>query len=397
MESPDELHQRAVDLHLAGRLDEAEALYRSYMALKPTLRVHLNLAVLLKAQDRFEEADLLMRKAVEARPEDLEVQYAAGNLWREMQLWPQSEAAYRAVLRMDPTNKVARLNLGLQLLGLERYEEGWPLYEERSHVPGQGMTRPQLPYPEWRGESLAGRSILVWHEQGLGDMIQFVRFAPALKALGATKVTLSCPPELAALFAPMADQILVREPTMTVPKHDVWTFYGSVAGHLGITPQTIPAAPYLSAPPDRREKWRDFLRPGFNVGVIWHGNPAQPRDRYRSLPNPDLLKPLQATGANIVDLQEPLGDLADLAAVMERLDLVVSVDTGPAHLAGALGRPCWIIYPYRGTDWRWHWGTDRSPWYPSVRLYRQATPGDWPGVVARVAHDLAAKVKAAKG
>jgi Flp pilus assembly protein TadD len=385
-------YEAAAALHRQGRLAEAEAAYRAVLARRRDAPLLANLASVLRGLDRFDEAVALLEEAARAAPAHPDIRFNLGNACRAAHRWAEAEAAYRETLRLAPDHRRARLHLGHLLLSLGRWAEGWPLYEARLEVPGEGVSAPLTKFPMWRGEDLAGRSILITIEQGLGDEIMFARFAPALRRRGAAKVTLASRRLLAPLMGDLADEIIVVDAEASVPPHDYWVYPASLPGRLDVTLETLSGAPYLAVPAGRQAKWAGFAEPGFNVGVVWHGNPNQPRDRYRSLPSPEALAPLRDCGARIVDLQVPREDFGDLAAIMAQLDLVVSVDTAPAHLAGALGVPCWIPYPWAGTDWRWLWYRADSPWYDAVTLYRQDRHGDWAGVMARMAADLKALV-----
>jgi hypothetical protein len=232
---------------------------------------------------------------------------------------------------------------------------------------------------EWKGEDLAGRSLLVWAEQGLGDEIQMARYIPMLREQG--RVRLVASPALHRSFDQLGVELLARDETAPVPEADVYVRNMSLPAVLGTTLGTIPPAPYLSAPAEPKRG---------GVGIVWRGSPEHPNDARRSLPTPEMLDPLREV-AELIDLQEPRGDFLDTAARIQALDLVISVDTAMAHLAGALGVPCWVMLSSYRTDWRWMTGRSDSPWYPSLRLYRQETPGDWGGVVARMRADLASR------
>ncbi|HEX5380246.1 MAG TPA: hypothetical protein VFW47_16835 [Phenylobacterium sp.] len=288
-----------------------------------------------------------------------------------------AEGAYRRALAMRPDNAPVAANLGLLLLSVGRYAEGWPLYEARRKVTGPDIP-PPAGIPEWRGEPLAGRSLLIWPEQGLGDEIQMARFAPVLRDMGA-RVSLVCAPPLARLFRSLKVQVAPLTPGAKFPRTHFHSLAMSLPGRLGATLETLPAPPYLRAPAGPRRG---------GVGFVWKGNPEHPNDAARSLPSPAVLDPL-AEVCELVDLQTPVGDFLDAATRIQGLDLVITVDTAMAHLAGALGVPCWVMLPAHWTDWRWLRAGETSAWYPSLKLYRQAEPGDWAGVVARMRDDLA--------
>jgi hypothetical protein len=251
------------------------------------------------------------------------------------------------------------------------------------------MKKPALPYPEWRGEDVAGKRLLIWPEQGYGDQIQFARFARLLKARGA-EVTLFCHAELAPLFAEsMGVQALAASGEVEFPDPDFWVMQGSLAARLGVTVDTIPAEPYLRAvrpgPP---------LGDGFKVGLKTEGNPGHSNDANRSL-RPEQAQRLRELPARIVELDPAATgacDFADTAAIVDQLDLVICVDTSVAHLAGAMGKPVWVLIPAVETDWRWLLGRTDSPWYPSMRLYRQARGESWDAVIDRLTGDLRVEV-----
>jgi hypothetical protein len=288
-----------------------------------------------------------------------------------------AEGAYRRALAMRPDNAPVKANLGLLLLSVGRYAEGWPLYEARRLLGGPD-TPPPAGVPLWQGEPVAGKSLLIWPEQGLGDEIQMARFAPVLRDMGA-RVTLACSPLLLRLFRSLKVQVAAND--ARPPRTNLLVMAMSLPGLLGTTPQTLPPAPYLRAPAGPKRG---------GVGFVWKGNPEHPNDAARSLPSPQVLDPLREV-CELVDLQTPVGDFLDTAARIQALDLVITVDTAMAHLAGALGVPCWVMLPAHWTDWRWMRGRADCAWYPSLRLYRQEEAAAWAPVVAQMARDLAGR------
>lgn len=347
--------RRGLLAHLANDVEAAEAAYRRALtnaALAPAARHHL--IRLLEAESRWEEALEERRKGCDMRPGDME----------------------------------GRQGLGMALLALGRYAEGWPLYEARKALPGVARFVPQVDYPEWDGRPV--RSLTVWDEQGAGDTIQFSRFLPQLKASGA-EVAFVCRPDLAPLMACLGADIIPADGKSKVPTAEAWIMLGSLPGLLGVTPQSLSAAPYLSAPRTVAEAWARRIDGGVHLGVMTAGNPRHPNDAHRSLPAEAGAFLLSLPGA--VALSPELtpfryADFADTAAVIERMSLVITVDTSIAHLAGALGRPCWVLLPHLGVDWRWMHDRSDSDWYASVRLYRQPAVGDWESVMRSVAADL---------
>lgn len=286
-----------------------------------------------------------------------------------------AEAAFRAALALRPDNAPVQYNLALLLLSLGRYPEGWSLYESRFAMWPSEISRSGI--PQWRGEPLNGKSLLIWPEQGLGDEIQMARFAPRLREMGAI-VVLVCTPALARLFQSLGVTVAPLVDGLNLPRTHYQTPVFSTPNQLGLELQGLSGAPYLRAAADPHRG---------GVGFVWKGSPDHPNDANRSLPSPALLDPLRGH-AELIDLQVPQGDFLDTARRVQALDLVITVDTSMAHLCGALGVPCWVMLS-QPADWRWLRQGDRTPWYDSLRLYRQPAPGDWTSVVEAMRRDLA--------
>ncbi|APA87424.1 tetratricopeptide repeat protein [Paraburkholderia sprentiae WSM5005] len=410
--SNDVLNNLGFLLNDMGRVDEAETAYRRAISNDSGyFHARYNLGLLLLRGGRFVDAEQQLRCALEIAPKHVDVLNDLGTALREQHRYDEAEAMYRNALQQDADFADARWNLALVLLGQGRYAEGWPHAEARYHH--RRTTADSVPdpgYPQWQGEPLAGKSLVIWHEQGLGDTIQMARYAPLLKARGLSRLTVLCPEPLNALMTTVEGVDRVVSHTGELEAHDFWSFSMSLPLRAGTTTGNIPAhLPYVHAPADRMGRWRTRLSAGgFKVGLVWRGSVEHEHDAERSLPGLLTLAPLWSVpGVTFVSLQkgpaenEPaslaaqlpmvcaaadLMDLADTAAVISQLDLVISVDTAVAHLAGALGKPCWVLLNRPWTDWRWMHDRTDSPWYPQVmRLYRQASPGDWNEVIARVA------------
>lgn len=261
---------------------------------------------------------------------------------------------------------------GLDLLLRGDYARGWRGWAKRpAHLkcPLQASA-----VTLWRGQSLAGRSVVLVAEQGLGDEIMFARYVPLVRALSPARLTLCCHSQNMRAFAGLgADVLLDRAATTSLPPTDFWAQLGCLPEIFGTTPDTIPPPVAPNVP----------LSNGGGIGFVRQGNPDNPNDRYRSLPD-DVTTPPG------VRPMTPCGDALDSFEQVARLDLLVTVDTSWAHIAGSLGKPVWLLLPEGpGLDWRWLRGREDSPWYPSTRLYRQPSPGDWASVMARVRDDLA--------
>ncbi|WP_224011370.1 tetratricopeptide repeat protein [Paraburkholderia tropica] len=414
------------------RLDEAHAEYRRILAHDADNHYALNnLGLLLLDLNRQPEAEAAFRHALAVEPNVPEAHNNLGNALNQQARTDEAIDAYRQALALRPDYTVAKGNLAMLLLRNGQYADAWPLYEARHDeaVGPSAVKLPPLPWPHWSGEPLDGKSIIVWPEQGYGDDLQFCRYVTLLKARGAARVSVACGPALGRLFESLenVDAVYPLDGQGTIARHDYWCFMMSLPLRFGTTVETIPAPmPYLRANAALAQTWRARLdaechhagpKAGFKVGLVWAGAPrpqdlrSNAIDQRRSTRACDWLPILRVPGVRFVSLQKgettqpqilelppelrPLDpmdevhDFADTAAIVDTLDLVITVDTSMAHLAGALGKPVWILSRYDAC-WRWLRERDDSPWYPRARLFQQRAPGEWSEVIERVARALEA-------
>ncbi|KVK91262.1 tetratricopeptide repeat protein [Burkholderia cepacia] len=419
---PEAHYNLGVALQNLDRLPEAEAAYRDAVRCRPGLpQPHNNLGCVLRAQGRHDEAMAVFAEALSLAPDMAEVHYNLGTTFAHAGRHDDAERAYRRALELRADYGDARFGLATLLLGLGRFEEGWRRYESRYEQTAfvHRRTREVLRCAQWQGEPLAGKTLLVWQEDGLGDMLQFSRYFTEFRARHAARVVFACQPALHRLMAMVdgVDAVLDHETaTAQASQFDYWTSLLSAPMHTGTTLDTIPPPVRLAPDPASVARWRarlDVLPAGPRVGLVWKGNPKHHNDAHRSLPSLALLTPLWSVpGVNFVSLQKGQGedearkppgglpllhlgseldDFADTAAIVAQLDLVVCVDTSTAHLAASLGKPCWVLLPNQDVDWRWMHGRDDSPWYPgTVRLFRRERDESWIRVAERLRAAFAA-------
>jgi tetratricopeptide (TPR) repeat protein len=402
------------------RLDQADAAaacYQRALALRPGYaEAESNLASALRRLGRLDDAEQALHRALALNPRYATALANLGVVLVELGRHADALAAYDRAIAIDAGHAQAHANRAVLLLQLGRWPEGWREYEWRWRTDGFTTPKRDFRQPAWDGRPLAGRSILLHAEQGLGSAIQFVRFVHRVAA-GGGRILLECQAPLARLFrqsltggdGPVAAVVVKGEP---LPPFDVHAPLMSLPLLCGTMLATLPAAtPYLAAAADAVARWRQRLAPTAKprIGLVWAGNPQHGNDHNRSMPAA-ALRPLIAAApaasffslqvggpaaaaaddlfaAGVHDLAPALADFAETAAVVANLDAVVSVDTAVAHLGGALGRPVMLLLPF-AAEWRWLLERSDSPWYPGMRLYRQPAPGDWAGAVARVAADL---------
>jgi Tfp pilus assembly protein PilF len=402
-----------------GRLEDAVITLCAALELKPRGgEIYSNLGNALKDMGRLTEAEAACRAALALMPGSPVVRFNLGCVLQDQRKFAEAEIFYRDAIASAPDYVRAHWNLGLALLAQGRFKEGWTEHEWRARTQRSWSPALNFTEPAWKGEPLDGKTLLIHREQGLGDNIQFARYATLAAAQGARVVMLTYP-GLARLFRTLPGVAEVVADGEPLPAFDLQAPILSLPHLFGTELETVPAdIPYLRADPDQVATWRAKLAalPGLKVGLVWAGGtrPDDPDwariDLRRSLALTQFAgisglagvslvslqkgeSAAQAAGFPIADFTDEIEDFADTAALVEALDLVISVDTAVAHLAGSLGKPVWILSRYDGC-WRWLDNRDDSPWYPTARLYRQTEPHRWPEVLVRIHGDLANLVHA---
>ncbi|WP_271583367.1 tetratricopeptide repeat protein [Bradyrhizobium sp. CCBAU 45389] len=403
-----------------GALDEAIASCEHALLLKPDhAPAWTNLGIIFEKQEYAADAVAAHRCAVVADPD-----YAKGHANLAVALRNAGEidealAVSHRAIALDPEQPLAQYNHAHFLLMNGHFAEGFDAYRWRRKCKTLSDGDPVFDEPEWQGEPLEGRTLLLFAEYGLGDALHFVRYVPMVTAKGG-RIILQVQPALAVLLRQLPDVTVIPRGA-PLPPFDLQLPLMSLPRIFGTTLDTIPAdVPYLHPDPARLSRWRAALGEvtALKVGVVWAGNARHKGDRQRSLsaeamlprlampgvqlyslqkePRPEDAAVLAALGPDIIDLAPALGDFADTAAAVAALDLVVAVDTSVAHLAGALGRTVWMLTPY-ALDWRWLRDRDDSPWYPTMRLFRQRSPREWDDPLLRLSAALAVLAASAEG
>ena len=454
-DSADIYYNMGLAHHMQKKLDMAFACYQKAVELKPGFpEAYNNLGSVLQDQKNHRAATAAFQKALDSKPDYADALYNMGKSFHELGRYPEAIACYQKALRINPShhracNNIAksyqdqreiqkaafwllkalqikpdyaeaRFNLSTVHLLVENFQEGWQGYEWRFKRREWKRTYPhRYRQPRWTGENFAGRRLLVHSEQGFGDILQFVRYLPKVKARGGT-VVFETRKALVELFKnlPGMDELVMFAPNaQPATEFDLYVPLASLPGVFETTLENIPAkVPYLFADREKSARWKKRLaKDGFRVGLVWAGTDTDPRRAchlkwLRTLSGiPDvylygLQKGIAAEqieveglpqGMRMINLGQEFEDFTDTAAVVDNLDLVVSIDTSVAHLAGAMGKPVWLMLPY-SADWRWFLNRDDSPWYPTMRLFRQPDPGDWQSVGLQIGIELsryAAKLK----
>lgn len=404
--------RRGIALLKLERLDEAAGVFHDILAVAPNLaEIHGNLAYVLERQGKIDAAVTAGQRAVEINPRLNQAWNNLGVALRSLHDLDGALEAFREASALEPDDPLAEFNTATVLLHQEDYRAGWPGYEARRRL--MVPTPKAYPAPRWTGEPVSG-TLLLHAEQGYGDTIQFSRFIPLARERSGARIAIEAPAALADLMRtlPGVDEVILSG--QPLPPIAAEAPLPSLMGILNIDSAQLPFdGPYLQVDQARIDRWHDRLRQlggaprSKNVGLVWRGNREQSQDVVRSCPLAELARlrglpnikwfSLQqdhyvinsdATGLGLIPLGHLLTDFSETAAAMSALDLVISVDTAPAHLAGALGLPVWTLLCHT-PDWRWGLTGSESPWYPSMRLFRQSGWGDWAGVLDEVRDVLA--------
>jgi len=430
-ESPEAHNNLGNALLEQGKSDQAVACYRHALRLRPNFAETCNsLGIALQLQDKLDEAIGCFMDALRLKPSFAAAWTNLANLRRDQGRFDEALAGFEQALRHDPGRAEIHHNRALLWLLLGNWSQGWPEFEWRWQT--KDFPRYAFRQPRWDGSPLAGRTILLVAEQGLGDTLQFIRYVPLIQQRGG-RVILLCQAPLQRLLVDCWGRAQVVAQGAPLPEFDVYAPLVSLPGILGTSPTNVPTdVPYLHADAKLVEHWKsrksevgsrkseemhltsDFRLPtsDFLVGIAWQGKPTYRHDRQRSIPLKHFARLAEVPGVQLISLQkgpgaeqlsalagqipvldvgthldEASGAFMDTAAIMKNLDLVISSDTAIGHLAGALSVPVWVALPV-APDWRWLLQREDSPWYPTMRLFRQARYGDWDEVFQRMAKAL---------
>lgn len=404
-----------VALRDTGKIAEAIECFCKATQLKPDFYLaHFQLGRALRHVNRHEEAIASLQRVIELRPDFAEAYNSLSVTLKQAGRIDEALAACEKAIQLQPNSALARSNKGMLLLLKGEFARAWPEYEWR--LKRDDLTlKSEFAQPEWKGEKPEGKTILIHAEQGMGDTLHFIRYASLLAARGA-KVIVQCQPELVSLLRSLQGVHQVVAFGEPLPPFDLHVPMLSLPAAFGTTLQTIPAkVPYLHAPSDLVELWRERVASGstphaprLKVGLAWAGSPTHKDDALRSIPLAAFAPLARVKGVSFYSLQkgeaanqaktpppglilhdysEELKDFSHTAALVANLDLIISVDTAVIHLAGAMARPVWTLLHYV-PDWRWMLYREDTPWYPTMRLFRQQVRGDWAEVIQRVATEL---------
>ena len=382
---------------------DAEKAFREVIKREPeNTDGHYNLAITLEDNQQYEAATKAAEAGLKIDPFDSDLHNAAASAFHALADLTKAEEHYRTAIKIDPAFAPLKFNLSQVLLQAGQWQEGWELYDSRLQF-RDAEKFPETVSPTWKGEDLQGKRILVWAEQGFGDTLQFVRLIPLLAEKGA-EIVLRVQGALLRLLQDFPSVVGIIADDENIPSTDFEIPLLSLPRYLDWQ-STLGAdrKPYLTGAESFIPELRDRSEEP-HVGLVWAGNPNHPDDLKRSMNGRAMAPLLDVTSLRFVSLQVGgrskqwqdkrlleveswLDDFKETAAAIATLDLVITVDTAVAHLAGAMGKPVWMLADYAG-DWRWGLHADRSDWYPTMRIFRQPKPGDWSSVIATVKKEL---------
>jgi len=393
-----------------GCVDAAIEAYRHAMHLKAEyVGAHNNLASALRLTGKYNEAVEILKQAISFDPASAESFCNLGNCFKDQRQLNVAAEHYQKAIGLNPNLVEAHFNCAMVYLLSGEFKAGWKEYEWRLQRRAWKAFRDyQRTLPRWYGQHLSGKRIIVVSEQGFGDTLQFVRYLPALKSGGA-EVTLATQKQLMGLLRnfPGIDHLILSGADDNFGRrYDYYVPLLSLPGIFNTTLETIPNnVPYLNSDPIKTRLWHSqIMGPGISVGLVWAGRPSHTNDHNRSI-DPAHFKAFEqiegirpfglqknratrhAADIKFINLGDQFEDFADTAAAVANLDLIISVDTAVAHLAGAMGKPVWLLLPFV-PDWRWLLDREDSPWYPTIRIFRQHRAGDWQAVVQNVVEQL---------
>jgi tetratricopeptide (TPR) repeat protein len=414
-----EIHNNlGVALQQQGKLEAAMECYQHALSINPNYPdAHQNLGFVFKDLGKFEDSIDCYQQALSLRPNYPDTYCNLGISFKALGKIKEAIDCYRKALSLNFHFAEAQFNLGLALLSTGDFTEGWKQHEARYHPQirhQNSIALPNFSFPQWQGESIHGKSIVICSEQGLGDEIQFSRYVDILKTQGASHITWVCKKPLKSLLSTLkgVNAVLTeQEAAATISTHDYWTFALSLPLYCNTTLETIPATvPYLYANPNQVQQISAELShiKALKVGICWKGNPKHKNDLNRTpgimrferlftLPKVRFFTLQPGTREEFMAAAKTAGadmgheidetTFEDSAALIANLDLIISCDTSTCHLAGALGKPVWVVLPFEA-DWRWLRNREDSPWYPNTRLFRQTKAGHWTEVFERVESQL---------
>ena len=398
------------------RPEDAMSAYMNTLELAPNHAEALsNLGAILLELGQTDQAFRLISQAISLKPDYARAHCNMGVVQMEVGQFDMAEQSLNRSIDLDPNDAETRFNLAFLNLVQGRYDTGWLLYEWRHRLKSHRRYAPRFAYsqPVWRGEPpFSTGTLLIWGEQGLGDSIQFVRFIRGAVDMG-WRVLLDVPPPLRRLFSGLEGAFVIDD-AERLPEFDAHCPMMSLPQRFGVTLEGIFGQPYLFPAESDVSQWSETLStiPGLKVGLNWRGNPDHTRDRTRSLSAAEAAPLAGIPGVTLVSLQRDgtdaelsefkkhgeivsfgpdIGDFAKTAALLKTLDLVISIDSAACHLAGSVGVPVWTLLEFTA-DWRWLLKRDDTPWYGSMRLFRQDRPGDWSSVINAVKAGLAVSV-----